>query len=138
MSTILTPYWAIVDSNTNDSPSIHLPKRVINPLALILHELATNALKHGAWSPDGHGNIIIDWRLKPSESRVKTLELNWRETLEGTEMPSETCRAETSDAGFGSKLIDMSVTQLDGKLTRKWDATGLSLCLSFIIDEQAV
>jgi PAS domain S-box-containing protein len=137
VSVILNPYWAIVERSSSDGPSIHLPKRVINPLALILHELATNAIKHGAWSPRVKGKIIINWRLLPSHSNAKILELNWRETVEGTKMPNENNQMISAGPGFGSKLIDMSVRQLDASLKKDWTPRGLNLCLSFIINEQA-
>lgn len=45
-------------------------------LALILHELATNALRHGAWS-QGEGNVEIDWSIE--EKPERGLRFQWRE-----------------------------------------------------------
>ncbi len=79
------------------------------PLALVFHELATNAVKYGALaseegmvvldvSRDGD-DVVIDWREKGGPVR------------DGSGMPS-----------FGSTLIDMSIErQLRGKIIRGWD-----------------
>jgi len=42
-----------------------LPKTALT-LAMVFHELATNAVKHGALSTDAAGQIEIAWRLEPS------------------------------------------------------------------------
>ncbi len=79
------------------------------PLALVFHELATNAVKYGALAtPDGNvmlnvslegGDVVIDWREHGGPAR------------DGSGLPS-----------FGSTLIDMSIErQLRGKITRGWD-----------------
>jgi len=52
---------------------ILLPARAVVPLGMALHELGTNALKHGALSGEG-GRVEINWR-----SSGRSLELTWRE-----------------------------------------------------------
>ena len=43
-----------------DGPETQLPGDATTPFALILHELATNALKYGAWSTES-GLVKLDW-----------------------------------------------------------------------------
>ena len=78
------------------------------PLALVFHELATNAAKYGALSrPDGTVGVEV---ARDGEQLV----IHWRE--EGG--PAV---AKPGDASFGTSLIDMSVTQqLRGTIDRQW------------------
>jgi two-component sensor histidine kinase len=81
-----------------DGPDVLLPAKVVTQMALILHELATNALKHGAWSGRDHGLVSIKWREKNGEQ----LEFEWRE--HGSDGVPKPIRE-----GFGSKLIKSGV-----------------------------
>ncbi|WDR02805.1 PAS domain-containing protein [Devosia algicola] len=83
------------------------------PLALLVHELATNAAKYGALSvPDG--SILLTGALDDS-----TYTLTWKERGGPPLQPN-------GHAGFGSRLIGLSVEgQLRGKLNRVWEQDGL-------------
>jgi two-component sensor histidine kinase len=50
-----------------EGTSVKLPSDAITSFALVLFELATNAIKHGAWSCDV-GLVIIDWRIDPNQN----------------------------------------------------------------------
>jgi PAS domain S-box-containing protein len=89
------------------------------PLSMILHELTTNAVKYGALSCD-EGRLEVDWRILPSGR----IELNWREHVP---TPLEA----PANIGFGSVLIDNTLRQLQGAITREWRATGLVCALEF-------
>ena len=56
-----------------DGPETQLPGDATTPFALILHELATNALKYGAWSTE-FGLVKLDWT-----NQSGTLDFRWRE-----------------------------------------------------------
>jgi len=58
---------------TIDGPPTQLPADAATPFALVLHELATNALKYGAWSSDA-GMVKVSWT---KESVI--LLFSWRE-----------------------------------------------------------
>jgi PAS domain S-box-containing protein len=84
------------------------------PLALLFHELATNAAKYGALSQQG-GRIEI-----ASQIRGDDYLLHWREIGGPAPAPAE--------AGFGSRLISLSVEgQLRGKLERRYGEAGLEV-----------
>jgi len=87
------------------------------PLALLFHELATNAAKYGALSQGG-GRIEIS-----SVVRGEDYLLQWREIGGPGAVPGE--------AGFGSRLISLSVEgQLRGKLERRYGVAGLEIDLT--------
>jgi two-component sensor histidine kinase len=65
-------------------------------LVLCLHELATNAAKHGALSAEA-GQVRLSWRVDETGGR-RRLELEWRETGGRTPEPR------TRD-GFGTRLL---------------------------------
>ena len=83
------------------------------PLALVFHELATNAAKYGALSkPDGHVRIEL-------ATGGEAVQVTWRE-VGGPPGPL------SDKQGFGSRLISLSVEgQLRGSLTREWGPEGL-------------
>jgi PAS domain S-box-containing protein len=89
------------------------------PIALFVHELATNAAKYGALAA-ADGKVSIH-----AESDGTTYRLVWKET--GGATIGEAPAAE----GFGSRLIALSVEgQLGGKLLRTWEADGLKVELA--------
>ncbi len=99
-----------------DNPVID--DRSTTPLALVFHELATNAAKYGALS-SLDGKIVVEI-ARMSE----TVRIDWTETG-GPQITSPPSRA-----GFGSTLLEMSVKrQLGGRLDRHWSAEGLKATL---------
>jgi len=96
----LGPYGH-VRFNLNGDP-LFLPAKLAVSLALIFHELATNAGKYGAFS-SARGLLQVSWTL--SEDR---LNLTWDET-EGPMIDS------VGEAGFGTKLLKAALSPFDGK-----------------------
>ena len=83
-----------------DGEPILLPPDVATPFGLVLHELATNAAKHGALSRDG-GKVTANWSAgERNNSRV--LKLRW------TEEGGPAVR-QPGAQGFGSTLIDTAI-----------------------------
>lgn len=80
-------------------PHVLLPVEATMPLALILHELATNAVKYGAWA-SAQGRTVIQWRLQTG----RQLEFRWRE--EAAAFSSAPKRS-----GFGTVVIKGALSQ---------------------------
>ena len=85
-------------------------------VALLFHELATNASKYGALSRPG-GFVDLHTRAEPD-----------RFILTWTEVGGPPLGGPPSRAGFGSSLATLSVEdQLDGRLEREWLPEGLKV-----------
>jgi PAS domain S-box-containing protein len=113
----LAPYRA-GDKIKFNGPDISLQPATAQGLALALHELATNAAKHGALSSP-NGKIRLDWQLEG-----EALTLHWAETGGPSIM-------EPSSRSFGLKVIVASIEQqLSGKTSFDWDPQGLRCAFS--------
>jgi PAS domain S-box-containing protein len=119
----LAPY------RTGDKVSLHGPGISLQPstaqgLALALHELATNAAKHGALSSI-NGKLSLTWQLRPD-----ALVLEWTESG-GPPITPPTSRS------FGLRVIRASIEQqLNGEATFQWEPRGL--CCRFSIPRREV
>ncbi len=99
-------------------PDISLQPATAQGLALALHELATNAAKHGALSSTS-GRVSLEWELQPAD-----LCLHWVESRG----PSI---AHPSTRNFGLKVIVASIEQqLGGKIAFDWNRQGLRCSFS--------
>lgn len=96
-------------------PEVRIVPSSVQPLSMALHELATNAVKHGALGRPG-GRLSITW-CYPTSDR---LNLVWKEQAE----PGPQVR--TGTGGTGLKILQGSVAQLGGEIALDWRATGLS------------
>ncbi|WP_435368539.1 sensor histidine kinase [Sphingomonas faeni] len=99
-------------SVTGDDVSID--DRSATPLALMFHELATNATKYGALATElGTVRITVT-------ANDETVALNW------CEQGGPSVTTPMTPAGFGTQLIEMSaVRQLGGSVSRTWNNEGL-------------
>jgi PAS domain S-box-containing protein len=94
----LRPYFANTDTSARlslDGAPVRIAARAVVPLALAIHELATNAAKYGALSVGG--SLEINWIIDTSVPG-KMVTLNWRERG-GPEAAADPA------SGFGFKLI---------------------------------
>jgi PAS domain S-box-containing protein len=116
----LAPYTPMLSNGTVrlDGPPVPLVPAAVQPIAMVLHELATNAAKHGALSAPS-GTATLAWRVSRGGGDDR-LHMRWAET-NGAAVPGIPTRQ-----GFGTRLIDASVRgQLGGSVTRRWENTGL-------------
>lgn len=99
-------------------PQVMVRAAAAQPLSLILHELATNAAKHGALARPG-GRVEITWGCPEGP---EACEIVWREV--GVAVDSK------ADEGFGSRLIASAVAQLQGRSHREFGDEGLIFRMS--------
>ena len=100
----LTPYRQNADSILLGGPKVLLDSRAFSVMALVLHELSTNAAKYGALSKQG-GHLSVTWR----EDEQGDCVIDWRESGGPPVLPP-------TRTGFGTALIDRSLPyDLGGK-----------------------
>jgi PAS domain S-box-containing protein len=99
---------------TIEGDDIPIDDRGATPIALVFHELATNAAKYGALSvPDGR--VAVSSRVSDGQIRLEWVESG------GPEVSGE-----PTHSGFGSRLVELSIGgQLGGQLERDWCPEGL-------------
>ena len=114
----LEPYSSRSEDRLHlDGPRVRLPPRMALTLAMVLQELATNAVKYGALS-NATGEIRIAWRVE--EANPRRLGLRWEESGGPPVQPPRR-------RGFGSRLIERSLAQdLDGEVRIAFAATGVT------------
>ena len=110
----LKPYSDQTTSITTDGPPVWVDTTAFSVLALVFHELATNAAKYGALSRPG-ARLSVEWSMDPAGN----CELVWEETGGPTvETPKR--------RGFGSILITRSVPHdLGGESELEYRPQGL-------------
>lgn len=99
---------------------VALDERSATPVGLIVHELATNAMKYGALSvPEGRLTLTI--------TRAGDVV-----TLAWCEADGPVVAHPPTHSGFGTRLVEMSVVQqLGGTIERDWQAGGLVVTITF-------
>jgi len=100
---------------TWSGPSLLLDAQRTIHLGMILHELASNARRHGALSTST-GRAAIQWELKTGSGR--TLILDWDET-DGPPVRTQ------NETGFGAKLIHQTARSYGGKAQFDFRAQGV-------------
>jgi PAS domain S-box-containing protein len=99
-----------------EGPAVRLPPKTALTLSMALHELATNAIKHGAWSRET-GEVEVSWRIEEAPGG-RRLRLRWRERG-GPPV------AAPSHRGFGTQLIERGLAaELGGEVRLTYDAAG--------------
>ncbi|WP_232834143.1 MULTISPECIES: sensor histidine kinase [unclassified Sphingomonas] len=98
-----------------EGEDIVIDDRSTTPLALLFHELATNASKYGALSTDG-GTVTLT--VRRGDEAV---------TLAWVERGGPRVEVPEKSNGFGSQLIELAaVRQLGGEVQRDWDEGGFA------------
>ncbi|MBV8190283.1 MAG: GAF domain-containing protein [Alphaproteobacteria bacterium] len=106
-----------------EGPAVALGQHATNSVALVLHELATNAAKYGALTRDG-GGVTVTWTMDGPD-----LILCWKE--HGGPLVSGT----PAVAGFGSTLVTKTIeTTLGGRWYRQWLPEGLEMSIRLPLD----
>ena len=107
---------------TLDGPTVLCGEQAINGLALVCHELATNAVKYGVLDAET-GGVDVAWTVDDG-----TLRIRWVER--GNEIPFP-----PHAKGVGSALVEATVTrQLGGTLDHEWRRDGLTVDIVVPLD----
>jgi two-component system CheB/CheR fusion protein len=111
-------------------PSVPLGFELVQTFGLALHELATNALKHGALAKET-GRLAISWTVQSNGQNVPVLVLDWRETgLSNVPKPSR--------RGFGRELIENALQfSLKAKADLSFGSGGVSCHIELPLPPQA-
>ena len=129
LSVLLAPYddqGAFAGRIRVAVPRMGIGKRTATTLAMVVHELATNAVKYGALSID-EGTLDVS-----SVSDERDVILTWAENGGPPVVALSEMR------GFGSKMILQSLSrQFDGALSYDWQPNGLVVTMRMRKDRLA-
>jgi two-component sensor histidine kinase len=106
-------------------PPVFLPAKLALSMALLVHELATNAAKYGALSVES-GVVSVHWSVT---NRI--LDLVWQEAG-GPAVAPPTRR------GFGVRLISGALDQFSGTTQMRFEASGLICRATAKLSESAI
>ena len=108
-----------------EGPHVELPSEAAVPIGMAIHELTTNAAKHGALSTFG-GQVEVTWRIDPGEERPM-LHFSWIE--HGGPRVTQPTRQ-----GFGSRLLQrVLTTQLQAQVNMDFQEEGLRFSMTMPI-----
>ena len=120
---------------TLDGPGgIRLRSSTVQILAMAIHELATNAVEHGALA-QADGRLMVRWRFEPAEGdRAPWLHVDWREsavTMPGADMGPDGVRV-PAGSGQGRELIERALPyQLHARTSFNLGPDGVHCTISF-------
>ncbi|RDC60944.1 hypothetical protein HME9302_02161 [Alteripontixanthobacter maritimus] len=122
VDTTIAPYLSKERAAITDGPEVVLPAKQVTPLGLVLHELATNAVKYGCWAQGGE--LEVRWQRADGQITIR-----WDEHFPGS-------ADEPERVGFGSLLMKGSAQQLGGTIDRKFTPDGVRVVIT-MKDEEA-
>jgi PAS domain S-box-containing protein len=113
-----------------EGPPVNLPKDAVQILLLALHELGTNALKHGALAAK-KGRLAVKWRLKQNGGNSPVLVLDWTESgvdLRGRDVTRPR-------RGYGRELIENALPyQLNAETHFGFSSDGVFCSIKLPLD----
>jgi two-component sensor histidine kinase len=120
----LEPYASRKSSRVDISgPSVQLRPRAALTIAMVLHELATNAIKYGALASPS-GRVSLTWGVVNGASEPR-LQLIWREDGGPIVEPPQR-------KGFGSSLIEAGIAhEFNGTATLSFNPSGVVCTMEF-------
>lgn len=121
---VLSPYDRDGERLTLVGNGVRMPFTTISIVGLILHELAANATKHGAWANEG-GQVTVNWH---ESEKGDSLILSWKEEG-GPKVDPDTIKA-----GTGSSIVDRMLSGGRGKITRDWQESGVRITVELPVE----
>ncbi len=120
VSAVLAPHMGGPEARVwTTGPVVALDPKEAQSLAIVLHELATNAARFGALSAPA-GRVLIEWR----DSDEDGLSLLWREA-DGPAVKS------ARRIGLGGRMIRGAISQIGGGVEFAWPRDGLRCQIAF-------
>nr|WP_274597240.1 PAS domain S-box protein [Microvirga tunisiensis] len=117
LETELGPYATAAGRVRLDGPEVHLDARPAVVLGMAVHELTTNAVKHGALAV-ASGRVQVGWKID-NRGGEAVLAIDW------CELDGPTLAAQPS-LGFGSRLLRQTITrELAGQLDIRFEREGV-------------
>lgn len=120
VATIVAPISPARDRLRSAGAPARIGADAVTGIALILNELATNALKHGAWSNET-GTVQVEYAFDPSGDQDE-VELTWTERGGPPVQPGKR-------DGLGNQLIAGGLKQ--GTISHELRPDGLVCCIRF-------
>ena len=112
-----------------DGDAVLLPVNLVAVFTLAFHELATNAVKHGALSVPG-GSVSVAWTINPAGVGSRRVQIVWRE--QGGPLVRVPQRR-----GFGSNLLQKVLGSQSGiDVAQEFRLEGLQCRISVPIGDQ--
>lgn len=107
-----------------EGPEVRFQPKAAETFALAVHELATNAIKHGALAAcgTGRGRLAVKWHIETGEAEEgpRRLVFTWVESRLGTTI------AAPSRRGFGMELLERTLQyELKARTTLLFEPKGL-------------
>jgi two-component system CheB/CheR fusion protein len=124
----LAPYDRRENKTVLAGPDVALMPKAGLTIGMVIHELASNAVKYGGLSTPG-GQLSVEWKIVVETSRC-TLRIIWTESGgPAVKVPSR--------SGFGTSLIERSLVQdLDGTVAREFLSSGLKCTIAFPLTDE--
>ena len=122
----LAPYSTLTNV-VLDGPEVPLNAAAAQSLSMVLHELATNAAKHGAWC-SSKGRVLVTWSIKQSGDGTPCLTISWQEE-NGPPITRPPGRK-----GFGSTVIcDLLRIEFGARVTMSYAAAAAGLACRIVL-----
>ena len=113
-----------------EGPDVELPSQLAVPLGMTIHELTTNAFRHGALSTPG-GRVSVTWSILPAKDK-RILVCRWTETNGPIVVPPVR-------NGFGSMILTRVLAQQIGaKVEASYPPEGFALVAEIPLDIERV
>lgn len=113
IAAVLKPYSHA--TTTLRGPAVQVGEHATNTIALVFHEMATNAAKYGALSVEA-GTVFVEWMIEDGR-----LEFVWNEA------GGPPIAAEPDSPGFGSSLVTNTITRNGGTISNTWHHNGVEV-----------
>jgi two-component sensor histidine kinase len=126
----VTPYVSEGQIKVEGRSGIRLPAAMAIDIAMVVHELVTNAIKHGALStPDG--TVRIGWSIDDGAAAHDQILFHWQEK------GGPKVKGPPAVNGVGTKLMDAISNRSDLKLERTFGPEGLDCRIAISVDKSA-